>query len=71
LISAFPGGFNLSLAHPSFGNTLAELRRDMDRLGFVKQQIKEIETTRAKRSARKHHVGIMLVSKRPWAVIEL
>jgi hypothetical protein len=43
----------------------------MDRLGFVKQQIKEIETTRAKRSARKHHVGIMLVSKRPWAVIEL
>ncbi|WP_245284286.1 transposase [Bradyrhizobium sp. WSM2254] len=29
-------------------NTLAELRRDMDRLRFVKQQIKEIETTRAK-----------------------
>jgi len=30
-------------------NTLAELRRDMERLRFVKQQIKEIETTRAKR----------------------
>src|SRR6201993_3261788 len=29
-------------------NTLADLRRDMDRLRFVKQQIKEIETTRAK-----------------------
>ena len=32
-------------------NTLAELRRDMERLRFVKQQIKEIETTRAKRLA--------------------
>jgi transposase len=32
-------------------NTLAEMRRDMDRLRFVKQQIKEIETTRAKRLA--------------------
>src|SRR6201993_1534378 len=32
-------------------NTLAELRRDMDRLRFVKQQIKEIETTRAKHLA--------------------
>jgi len=30
-------------------NTLAELRRDMTRLCFVKQQIKEIETTRSKR----------------------
>ena len=29
-------------------NTLAEPRRDLDRLRFVKQQIKEIETTRAK-----------------------
>lgn len=28
LISAFPGSFNLPLAHPSFGTTLAELRRD-------------------------------------------
>jgi transposase len=28
-------------------NTRAELRRDLDRLRFVKQQIKEIETTRA------------------------
>src|SRR5215213_4702015 len=32
-------------------NTLAELRRDMDHLRFVKQQIKEIETIRAKRLA--------------------
>jgi len=32
-------------------NTRAELQRDMDRLRFVKQQIKEIETTRAKRLA--------------------
>jgi transposase len=30
-------------------NTLAELRRDMTRLCFVKQQIKEIETTRTRR----------------------
>ena len=32
-------------------NTLAELRRDMDRLRLVKQQIKEIEMTRATRLA--------------------
>jgi transposase len=32
-------------------NTLAELRRDMDRLQFVKRQIKKIETTRAERLA--------------------
>ena len=30
-------------------NTLAELRRDMARLNFVKQQIKEIEAARAER----------------------
>jgi transposase len=30
-------------------NTLAEMRRDMDRLQVVKRQIKEIEKTRAKR----------------------
>lgn len=35
-------------------NTLAELRRDMARLSFVKQQIKEIETTRAKRLEQTH-----------------
>ena len=35
-------------------NTQAELRRDMARLSFVKQQIKEIETTRAKRLERTH-----------------
>jgi transposase len=33
-------------------NTLAEMRRDMDRLRFVKQQIKEIEKTRAERLAK-------------------
>ena len=33
-------------------NTLAELRRDMARLCFVRQQIKEIETLRAKRLER-------------------
>jgi transposase len=42
-------GFGCRSAVPA--NTLAELRRDMDRLRFVKQQIKEIETTRAKRLA--------------------
>jgi transposase len=56
-------GFRPNLAHASNrlealrtpegaavpANTAAELRRDMDRLRFVKQQIKEIETTRAKR----------------------
>jgi transposase len=30
-------------------NTMAEMRRDMDRLQFVKRQIKEIEKTRAQR----------------------
>jgi transposase len=38
-------------------NTLAELRRDMTRLCFVKQQIKEIETTRAKRLERAAEEG--------------
>ena len=35
-------------------NTLAELRRDIARLCFVKQQIKEVETTRAKRLEQTH-----------------
>jgi len=35
-------------------NTLAELRRDMARLSFVKQQIKEVEMTRAKRLEQTH-----------------
>jgi transposase len=35
-------------------NTLAEVRRDMARLSFVKQQIKEIETARAKRLEQTH-----------------
>ncbi len=38
-------------------NTLAELRRDMTRLCFVKQQIKEIETTRTKRLERPAREG--------------
>jgi len=33
-------------------NALAEMRRDLDRLRFVKQQIKEIEKTRAERLAK-------------------
>src|SRR6201997_4739301 len=33
-------------------NTLAEMRRDMDRLQVVKRQIKEIEKTRAKRLSK-------------------
>jgi transposase len=33
-------------------NTLAEMRRDLDRLRFVKQQIKDIEKTRAERLAK-------------------
>ncbi len=33
-------------------NTLAEMRRDMDRLQFAKRQIKEIEKTRAERLAK-------------------
>jgi transposase len=33
-------------------NTMAELRRDVDRLQFVKRQIKEIEKTRAQRLAK-------------------
>jgi transposase len=38
-------------------NTLAELRRDMTRLCFVRRQIKEIETTRAKRLERPAREG--------------
>ena len=38
-------------------NTLAELRRDINRLCFVRQQIKEIETTRAKRLERAAREG--------------
>src|SRR5260370_1138236 len=37
---------------PVPANTLAELRRDMARLHFVKQQIKDVEATRAKRLQR-------------------
>jgi transposase len=48
-------------------NTLAELRRDMDRLRFVRQQIKEIETTRAKRLAKapseQRHAMVRLLAR--------
>jgi transposase len=48
-------------------NTLAELRRDMDHLRFVKQQIKEIETARAKRFAgapnEERHAMVRLLAR--------
>jgi transposase len=48
-------------------NTLAELRRDMARLRFVKQQIKEIEATRAERlegaSREQRHVMVHLLAR--------
>jgi transposase len=44
-----------------------ELQRDMDRLRFVKQQIKEIETTRAKRLAgapnEQRHAMVRLLAR--------
>ena len=48
-------------------NTLAEMRRDMDRLRFVKQQIKEIEKTRAKRLRKtpgeRRHAMVRLLAR--------
>jgi transposase len=48
-------------------NTLAELRRDMGRLRFVKQQIKEIEAARAERlerePAERRHAMIQLLAR--------
>jgi len=47
-------------------NTLAELRRDMARLRFVKQQIKEIEAARAKRlggSKAQRHAMVHLLTR--------
>src|SRR5881628_2742490 len=38
-------------------NTLAELQRDMARLGFVVSQIREIEETRQKRLEQQHETG--------------
>ena len=38
-------------------NTLAELQRDMARLGFVISQIREIEEARQKRLERQHETG--------------
>ena len=48
-------------------NTLAELRRDMCRLRFVKQQIKEIEAARAERVQREpteqRHAMLQLLAR--------
>ena len=48
-------------------NTLAEMRRDLDRLRFVKQQIKEIEKTRAERLAKapdeRRHAAARLLTR--------
>jgi pimeloyl-ACP methyl ester carboxylesterase len=38
-------------------NTLAELRRNMARLGFVVSQIREIEEARQKRLEQEHETG--------------
>jgi hypothetical protein len=38
-------------------NTLAELQRDMARLGFVVSQIREIEDARQKRLKQEHETG--------------
>jgi len=38
-------------------NTLAELQRDMARLGFVVSQIREIEAARQKRLEQQHETG--------------
>src|ERR1700746_2464749 len=52
----------LATGHPPEGmplppNTLAELQRDMARLGFVVSQIKEIEDARQKRLEQQHETG--------------
>ena len=48
-------------------NTFAEMRRDLDRLRFVKQQIKEIEKTRAERVANapdeRRHVAARVLTR--------
>jgi transposase len=48
-------------------STLAELRRDLERLRLVKQQIKEIEMTRAKRLAgapgEQRHAMVRLLAR--------
>ena len=48
-------------------NTLAEMQRDMNHLRFIKQQIKEIETTRAKRLAgapnEQRHAMVRLLAR--------
>jgi transposase len=48
-------------------NTLTEMQRDMNHLRFIKQQIKEIETTRAKRLAgapnEQRHAMVRLLAR--------
>src|SRR5262249_16034033 len=48
-------------------NTLAELRRDMDHLRFVKQQIKQIEAARVKRlesePGERRHAMVYLLAR--------
>ena len=48
-------------------NTLAEMQRDMNHLRFIKQQIKEIETSRAKRLAaapnEQRHAMVRLLAR--------
>ena len=48
-------------------NTLAELQRDMARLNFVKQQIRDVETTRIERiqqtPGERHHAMIYLLAR--------
>src|SRR3979411_330054 len=48
-------------------NTLAEMQRDMNHLSFIKQQIKEIETSRAKRLAaapnEQRHAMVRLLAR--------
>ena len=48
-------------------NTLAELRRDMDRLRFVKQQIKQIEAARVQRlesePGERRHAMVYLLAR--------
>ena len=45
-------------------NTLAELQRDMARLGFVVSQIREIEDARQKRLEQQHETGPDLMVRR-------
>jgi hypothetical protein len=45
-------------------NTLAELQRDMARLGFVVSQIREVEEARQKRLEQRHETGTHAMVRR-------